>query len=304
MPLFRRPDGTPVRDEGVTHTLMPFLMPRRTQAQVFLEQKFDVANLLAHVERARHERPEAHITVFTALLCAFARAHAARPKMNRFVLGRRIYQRHRIEYSFGVKKHFDDESALTVVKMAFEPDDTLESVAARVQETIRRGRATAATQSEREMGLLARLPTPIIRMAVAFLRLLDGINLMPRKMIDADELYCSMFIANLGSVGLEAPFHHLYDWGTAPIFCSIGKIADELMVSGDGHAVIRPTLTLRWTFDERIADGFYCARTLDLIRELISQPERMDVRPGEALPLRTPEGDRPIAAQPPPPQLH
>lgn len=300
MPLFRRPDGTPVRDEGVTHTLMPFLMPNRTQAQVFLEQKFDVTRLLAHIEQARVERPEAHITLFTALLCAFVRAHAARPKMNRFVLGRRIYQRHRIEYSFGVKKRFDDAGTLTVVKMAFEPDDTLESVAARVQETIHRGRASEATQSEREMGLLAKLPTPIIRMAVAFLRFLDRINLMPRRMIDADELYCSMFIANLGSVGLEAPFHHLYDWGTAPIFCSIGRISSEVTADGAGTVSIRPMLTLRWTFDERIADGFYCARTLDLIRDLIAHPERMDLRPGET-PL---EREPPIDGIPVPPQLH
>ncbi|MBQ4334786.1 MAG: 2-oxo acid dehydrogenase subunit E2, partial [Myxococcaceae bacterium] len=180
MPLFRRPDGALVRDEGVTHTLMPFLMPSRSQAQVFLEQKIDVSRLLAHIERARVERPQANITLFTALLCAFVRTHAARPKMNRFIQGGRIYQRHRIEYSFGVKKRLDDASVLTVVKQAFEPDDTLERVAARVQDAIERGRAKRATQSEREMGLLAKFPAPFIRLAIAALRLLDRLNLMPR----------------------------------------------------------------------------------------------------------------------------
>jgi len=308
MPLFRRPDGALVRDEGVTHTLMPFLMPSRSQAQVFLEQKIDVSRLLAHIERARVERPQANITLFTALLCAFVRTHAARPKMNRFIQGGRIYQRHRIEYSFGVKKRLDDASVLTVVKQAFEPDDTLERVAARVQEAIERGRAKRATPSEREMGLLARFPSPFIRLAIAALRLLDRLNLMPRAMIDADELYCSMFIANLGSVGLEAPFHHLYDWGTAPIFCAIGKLADEPTLGNGGELTLRPTLTLRWTFDERVADGFYCARSLDLVRELIAHPERLDFAPDSETaprPLMTPPSDRPMFpadgdAHPPP----
>lgn len=307
MPFFRRSDGTLVRDEGATHMLMPFLMPSRLQAQVFLEQKFDVTNLLAHVERAHVERPEANITFFSALLCAFARAQMSRPKMNRFVQGRRIYQRNRLEYSFGVKKRFDDEAVLTVVKMAFEADDTLESVSARLHEMIQRGRAEKETGSEREMGFLAKLPAPIIRLSIAFLRLMERLNLMPRKMIKADELYCSMFIANLGSVGLEAPFHHLYEWGTAPIFCSIGKVADEVTVSETGSVCVRPMLTLRWSFDERIADGFYCARTLDLIRELLTHPERLDLHSNEDTHPPTPRVSASLQAFPElaqPSQLH
>ncbi|MDR0964899.1 MAG: 2-oxo acid dehydrogenase subunit E2, partial [Myxococcales bacterium] len=102
----------------------------------------------------------------------------------------------------------------------------------------------------------------------------------------------------LGSVGLEAPFHHLYEWGTAPLFCSIGKVVDEVTVSDDGEMCVRPMLTLRWSFDERVADGFYCARTLDLIREFIAHPERLDLRPGDAaLPS---EGEQQRPSRPPP----
>jgi pyruvate/2-oxoglutarate dehydrogenase complex dihydrolipoamide acyltransferase (E2) component len=35
-------------------------------------------------------------------------------------------------------------------------------------------------------------------------------------------------------------------------------------------------VTLKFTYDERIEDGLYCARSLDLLRELIERPEKLD----------------------------
>jgi pyruvate/2-oxoglutarate dehydrogenase complex dihydrolipoamide acyltransferase (E2) component len=34
--------------------------------------------------------------------------------------------------------------------------------------------------------------------------------------------------------------------------------------------------TLKFTYDERIEDGLYCARSLDRLRELIEHPEKLD----------------------------
>ena len=61
---------------------------------------------------------------------------------------------------------------------------------------------------------MLRLPGPLIRLPLAIARLADYFGLLPRKMIDADPLYASVFIANLGSINYPAGFHHLWEYGT------------------------------------------------------------------------------------------
>ena len=103
-------------------------------------------------------------------------------------------------------------------------------------------------------------------------RLLDGWNLLPSAMIKPDPLYSSVFLANLGSIGLEAPFHHLYEYGTTPLFAVIGRIHKEQWIDDDGAVDVRDTVIIRWTFDERICDGLYCARSLDLMKGFLAAP--------------------------------
>jgi hypothetical protein len=70
-------------------------------------------------------------------------------------------------------------------------------------------------------------------------------------------MYASIFVANLGSVGLEAAYHHLFEWGNCPIFAAIGRVREEVTPQGT-----RKVCTVRYTFDERIEDGLYCAHAL------------------------------------------
>ena len=67
------------------------------------------------------------------------------------------------------------------------------------------------------------------------------------------------------SVGLDAGYHHLYEYGTIGIFCALGRY--EQTAAG------RTEVTARFTFDERVADGLYAQRSLELFRSLIEQPE-------------------------------
>jgi hypothetical protein len=294
MALFRRPDGDRVKDEGVTRRMMPFLMPRRNEAVVYFEQQIDVTNLLAFLERANAGLPEKKYTFFHAVLCGMARAMGARPKMNRFIVGHRLYQRKKMEFSFAVKKKLNDEAVMTIVKLPFEADDTLSSVRERIDAAINRGRDEKKTTSEKEMRLATMLPRFLLRFVLWLLRALDSFNLLPASMIEADELYTSIFIANLGSVGLEAPYHHLYEWGTAPLFGVIGRIAKTPVVDDKGQVVVRDMVTFRWSFDERIADGYYCARSLDIFKDLLMHPELLEQKPTKPpAPAETPTSAHP-----------
>jgi hypothetical protein len=279
MPLIRRYEGELVQGESSERKFMPFLMRGRNESIVLYEQAVDVTAVLAYLERVNAGLPEKKVTFFNVLLCAMVRAMALRPKMNRFVVGRRIYQRKWIDVSFAVKKKFHDDANMSVVKVRFDKEDTLSTVAEKVQRSISRGRDSAETGSEKLMSFFIRMPRPIIHFVMWFLRTLDYFNLLPGSMIETDETYCSMFLANLGSVGLEAPYHHLYEWGTVPLFGVIGKVAKEPTVDEAGQVVARDIVRVKWSYDERIADGFYCARSLDLFRDFMRDPQSLERPP-------------------------
>lgn len=253
---------------------MPFLMPTRTEAMVFFEQQIDLERTLAYIEARRARGDE--INLFQIILAGLVRIFAARPQIHRFVAGRRLYQRRTIELSFSVKKAFSDEAKLTTVKVAFEPSDTLDDVARRVREAVGVGKGEPSTVSEKEMSVISRLPRFAVRGAMTAQRVLDYFNLLPSTMIANDPMYASMFVANLGSIGLDAAFHHLYEYGTIPLFAAIGRVHRAPVVTGDDQVQVRSVVDVRYTFDERITDGLYCARSLELLRGWIEDPTTLE----------------------------
>jgi hypothetical protein len=118
-------------------------------------------------------------------------------------------------------------------------------------------------------------PRFIVRFVVAMQRVLDYWNLLPKSLIDTDPLYASVFLANLGSVGLDSAYHHLFEYGTTPIFAVVGRVK-KAVVPGDGDVpVVREVVSLKYSFDERIADGLYCAKSLDILKRYLEEPETM-----------------------------
>lgn len=274
MPLFLRPDGVYLQDLPALRRFLPFLMPTRNESAVYFEQRIDITKALALLRVLNQQSPTKY-TVFHIFLCATVRTLAARPHLNRFVVGQRLYQRKHIELSFAVKKEFRDEASLSTVKIRFEPNDSIHTVAERVAFAASQGRGASETASDKEVAILARLPRFLIRLLMRAQRFLDAFNLLPRFMIEHDPMYASLFTANLGSLGLDAAFHHLYEYGTVSIFAAVGTVGKMPVVLDDGTLVVRDILTVRYTLDERIADGFYCARSLAYLKDLIESPEKL-----------------------------
>jgi len=46
-------------------------------------------------------------------------------------------------------------------------------------------------------------------------------------------------------------------------------------VLDDGSVGSREAFTLRYTYDERVEDGFYAARALERLQALLEEPERL-----------------------------
>ncbi len=273
MPLFRRPEGARVTDASPMRQMMPFLIKGRNEAAVTFTLAVDVTEALD----LAHQTPG--ISLFHLVLAAHVRTLALRPRLNRFIAGQRLYQRHHIDLAFVVKKRLHDDADMTAVKVRFQPRDTALDVARRADAAITTGRGDAPTTSERELRLITRLPRPLIQLTVALQRALDHHNLLPAALIEPDPLYSSIFLANLGSVGIDAPFHHLFEYGTTPLFATLGRVHPHTTLLPDGSPQTRQRAHLRYTFDERIEDGFYAARSLDLLQHLIEHPRDLLLPP-------------------------
>jgi hypothetical protein len=283
--LFSRSDGTYLNKIDPFMRFFPFIMKKRNESAIYFKQQIDITELKAFVHQ--HNRAVAttgtgvKMTLFHVVLAALVRIAAERPQINRFVIGRRVYQRHELSIAFVIKRKFKDDAKEEIVVMKFTPEDTLESIALRIQNEVHKIRADAKHDEVKRSGIvdwfnvLMYTPRPILSGLVSILAWLDFHGWLPRFVIDLDPMHCSFFVSNLGSLGIDAPFHHLYEWGTTSVFMTIGASERTPVVLDDGTVGVHETLNLAVTLDERIGDGFYYARSLQRFKFIVEHPKEL-----------------------------
>ena len=252
--------------------IMPYLMRSRQQSVVNFQQHFNLDRTMLFVERwnAQHSDP---ITLFEIIVAACGRTLHERPGLNRFVSGGVIYQRRNVHVAFGAKKSFDDEAPLLMVKLELRPNEDLAQTVRRMRDAIAEARADHERPLEREIRAFTSLPHWLLRGAVQVGTWMSSWNLLPDMLTRDDPMFSSLFLANLGGIGLDRAFHHLYEWGTASLFGVVGSIGKTASVDADGRTAVHDGVDVGWTFDERIQDGFYCAESLAILRRYIEEPE-------------------------------
>jgi hypothetical protein len=272
MPLFNRSDGDLVRDLPAYRRIMPFIMRTRTESAVLFEQCIDATQGLAFIHGWNADHPERKISFLHLLTRALVQTFHERPKLNRFVMGSRLYQRRGIWVSYSGKKAFNHDAPVVTFKRELKADESFAEMVDRLSVAVTESKSEKVSHVDRELSVFLRIPAPILRWGVRALLWLDAWNLLPHSFTREDPLYASVFIANLGSIRLDAAYHHNFEYGNIPIFVTIGKLADAPYVRRDSTVGVRPELILRWTYDERVEDGLYCAQALEQIRERLESP--------------------------------
>ncbi len=278
-----RKDGYLVRDNHGLQTIMGHLMPNRTDNEVFLHDTIDATELMRYLEEKNAGDPEYKTTIFHCALTALARMVYERPLLNRFIQGRRTYQRYDISLSFVAKRRFADgaEEALLVLKPTTE--DNVDTIAKQIVGDVKaeRNKDHATDGVDAIMDKIAAMPVPITMLIVKAVRILDfwGHNL--DAITESDPNYTTILASNLGSIKCPAVYHHLNNYGTNSIMVTVGTLHKEEILMPDGHKEIRDVIDFGATVDERIADGFYFARSIKLIRHIFAHPEMLDQPIGE-----------------------
>jgi len=273
-----RSDGVYLKKLPGFRKMFPFLMRTRAESVIYYSQRVDLRGTLAWLDRVNAGRPD-RVSLFHVILAAGVRTLALRPDANRFVAGRRIYQRRKIELSFIVKRELSEEASETQAKVAFDPPFTVFDVAERVHSVVREVKRSGGSEDEKICDVITSLPRSITRLALAAVRTLDYYGRLPASFIRGEALFTSVYVANLGSIGLDAVFHHMFEWGNASFFVVVGKRKKEPVINERGEVEARDLLDMNISLDERITDGVSYAGTIGLLTALIEDPSRLEARP-------------------------
>jgi len=293
-----RPDGKKIRGRQALNAVMPYMMPGRNQSAVYYERDIDLENALRRVRAKNLETGEElpsgpagdRYSLFGLVLAAVVRTIALKPQLNRFIHGRALYQRDRIALSFIVKQKLAEDAPEGSAKIFFEPGDGLDVVSRKVNDAIAYVRLMGEGGSGERIAKAAHSIPGGKAILIGAYRLLDRINLAPWALLKTDPLYASAYFANLGSLGLDTPYHHLYEWGNASLFVVMGKLQQDVGRQGrfgSGHHFVNFKVTL----DERIADGLYFARAASIFSRLLAKPELLEMELDQARTILLGEGE-------------
>ena len=278
-----RRDARWVREVDGLHAIMPHLMNKRTDAEVYVNMEFDVTDVLAYLAEKNKNETEYKATLFHCFIMAVAKTVYLRPLLNRYISGRRFYDRHKITLGFAAKKRFEDHAEETLVVAEVPEDWTLSDVTRRVVGTIHKIRTEKGYGLDDTLNFLAKMPRPIMMFIMWIFRTLDFFGKMPKALTQDDPNYSTVFLTNLGSIKCPSVYHHLNNYGTNSIMGAIGTIHKAEVIMPDGTRQVRDVVEFGVTIDERIADGFYFARSLKIIQYLFAHPQLLDRPVKEAI---------------------
>ncbi len=278
MILRDRPDGTRIKVPAF-QGMLPYLFRSRTESAIYFKQQVNLSKTLAYIKERNRGLPAGtkNVTFFQVCLCAALQTVLQRPQLNIFTSGYHYYQRNEIVFSFVAKKQLVDGGEEINVKIPFYPDDTIFTVSEKISSYINKHKNEDKNTNTADPGSFMKFPRPILKLIMGSFRLLDFFNLAPGSMLKVDPMYSTMFITNVGSVGIDAPYHHLFEWGNNSIFLAIGKIKKGPMVNEKtGETRITDLVDITFSFDDRIADGIYSARSIDILKNYIENPQLME----------------------------
>jgi hypothetical protein len=265
-----RGDGTFQRNVHPYRKLMQYIMPTRNESVVYFDDYIDAEKLQQYVNDAREKFD---VTITQCVVAAAAVVYYENPGMRQFISGRRLYHRNGVWLTFSVKRTKGDKtSGLSAVKMEMLEGETFKDLCDRISEKINVERSGKKTYADKEFDIFNLLPRPVMMAATKFFRWLDFYNLLPYEaFIKKDGMYTNMFIANLGSLGMNPGYHHLYEWGNCSHFMMVGRINDVPVVR-DGKVVVRPILHVRYSYDERIDDGLTARYGIECMSRVLENP--------------------------------
>ena len=274
-----RIDGRRLRSLNGFYNFIPFIMPTRNDALNYYEQSFEITNADRWFRKQRVNGYKG-IGMLHLLIAAYVRACAYLPGLNRFVVGNRVYAHNDVEIVMAVKRSLSIDATETTIKVPFKPTDTIYDVYNKMNEAIDSVKSSDEENGTEEFAnKFAALPRVIISFLIWLIRVADYFGLLPKRLLDVSPFHGSMIITDLGSLGIGPIYHHIYNFGTLPVFVSFGAKRHVHELDRHGNVVERKYVDGKFVLDERTVDGHYYASAFKLITRFIADPSLLEVPP-------------------------
>lgn len=281
-----RRDAALLRRADSLHFIMGVIYPNRADNEAYISERVDLTAINDYLARKNAGDVDFKYTFFHVVVAALVKTVTLRPKLNRFYANRNYYQRDKVTAAFVVKKELSDAGEEKMAFLDAKPEDTLDTLHDAIRGVVRSTRSGEQNSTDDTMDILNSLPRWLSKLALRFLMFLDRRGWVPQSFIADDPNYASVFISNLGSIRLKCGYHHLSNWGTASVFCVIGEKKWSPLYDKNGLVRMYESLDLGLTVDERIADGYYYAKSIRLLKYLLEHPGELEKPLAEEVPYQ------------------
>lgn len=269
-----RSDGRKIKNIPPFFKVIPSVMPTRNDSQVYFKQDIVLNGMDEYIVKKAEEGIK--ISYMDIIYAAVVRIIAERPALNRFAMNGRLYARDGIYVYLAIKKTLSDNGQETTLKIRYDGSENIFEIKNRLESTIKQNKDTdTSNNTDNLAGVLSKTPTVVVKFAVNLFRFLDKHGLLPRSIINASPFHTSVFLTNVGSLGIDTIYHHLYNFGTTSMFFAMGK-KKKSFIYQDDEIKKEKCITVAFVGDERICDGYYYASSFRAFVRYLNHPELLE----------------------------
>jgi len=277
-----RVEGRRIRSLDPIHQLMAYIMVKKNDACNYFTDSIEITEIERYLRKLRMNGYPG-IGMLHVLLATYTRMVSRYPGVNRFIAGQRVYARHDVELVMMVKTEMKIDSPETSIKVPFGADATLFDIYTRFNEQIESVKNANETKTDDIAKIFAKIPGLFLKFAIWLMSFLDYFGIMPKAVLEASPFHGSVIITDLGSIGLPPIYHHIYNFGTMPLFICMGPKRKVNEVQTDGSVIERKYIDVSFVMDERTVDGFYFSQVYRYFRSILRNPVVLETPPEEVL---------------------
>lgn len=277
-----RKDAKKVRNLDGLHNVMIDIKPERCDSDVYMNKEIDVTKLIKYVEKYKKEHPDDKITYFHAFAMAFAKTIYNKPLLNRFVANRTFYDRNDVIIAFVAKIAFEEDSEEVMINIKVDKDDNIFTLRDKITKRVAKIRNSKKGEKKENtnniVDVVGKLPKLIRMIVTGALKFLDKHGWLPESITKDNLYYSSVILSNLGNFKIGSIYHNIVNFGTSSIIATMGMIHKSKVIDKDCKEKIIDVCDFGVNMDERIADGYYFAKSIKVLEYIFDNPELLEDR--------------------------
>ena len=255
------------------------LKSKRSENEVHILKEIDVTELKKYYDKCKLDNEK--LTYFHLFATAVSKIVYNKPLLNRFVINGKKYVRNDLTLSFVAKTEFTDNANELFTVLKIDDSDTVDSISKKILGDVKKIRNNEGSATDDFMDMFKYFPKFMVKIIVYIIRFLDNHDMLPSSLTNGSIYHSTVLLSNLGSIHCDGIYHNLNNFGTNSIVVTIGEIKESVRII-DGNIDKRYVCEFGITLDERIADGVYFAKCVNLLEYILNNPslleDRVDVK--------------------------